>query len=90
MASADEIYGPITGLRHDNRLIKHIPWSAFKMADQDWIRVIDATLSRGRAGPGQGQFCRPVPWPSGHGPANLTHAPGQLDPGPVGSGQGRP
>ena len=45
------------------------------------------TLSGGWAGLGQGQFCRPVPWPSGYGPANLTRAPGQLDPGPVGSGR---
>ena len=37
-----------------------------------------ATLSRGWAGPGQGHFC----WP-------LTLAWGQLDPGPIGLGQGR-
>ena len=42
VASADEMYGPITTLRHDNRLVKHIPWSAFKMTDRDWTRVVDA------------------------------------------------
>jgi len=42
MTSADAMYGPITTLWHDNRLVKHIPWSAFKMSDQDWTRVVDA------------------------------------------------
>jgi len=36
------MYGPITTLRRDNRVVKHIPWSAFKMTDSDWNRVIDA------------------------------------------------
>ena len=36
------MYGPITMLRRDNRVVKHIPWSAFKMSDQDWCRVVDA------------------------------------------------
>jgi hypothetical protein len=40
--SADEMYGPITTLRHDGRLVKHIPWTAFKMLDRDWRRVVDA------------------------------------------------
>ena len=42
MSSADEMYGPITTLRRDNHLVKHIPWSAFKMAETDWMRVIEA------------------------------------------------
>lgn len=42
VTSADEMYGPITTLRRNNRLVKHIPWSAFKMADNDWNRVVDA------------------------------------------------
>ena len=42
VASADEMYGPITMLHRDNRLVKHIPWSAFKMTDRDWTRVVDA------------------------------------------------
>jgi hypothetical protein len=36
------MYGPITTIRRDNRLVKHIPWSAFKMVELDWMRVIDA------------------------------------------------
>jgi len=36
------MYGPITTLRRDNHVVKHIPWSAFKMTDADWNRVIDA------------------------------------------------
>ena len=35
------MYGPITSLRRDNRLMKHIPWTAFKMTDLDWDRVVD-------------------------------------------------
>ena len=42
VTSADAMYGPITTLRCDNRLVKHIPWSAFKMTDRDWTRVVDA------------------------------------------------
>ena len=36
------MYGPITTLRHDNCLVKQIPWLAFKMVDLDWTRVVDA------------------------------------------------
>ena len=36
------MYGPITTLRRNNRLVKHLPWSAFKLADEDWARVVDA------------------------------------------------
>jgi hypothetical protein len=42
MSSADKMYGPIMTLRRDNRLLKYIPWSAFKMVDLDWMRVTDA------------------------------------------------
>ena len=42
MNSADQMYGPITTLWRDNHLVKHIPWSAFKMVELDWMRVIDA------------------------------------------------
>lgn len=42
VTSADQMYGPITTLRRDNRLVKHIPWTAFKMTDLDWARVVDA------------------------------------------------
>ena len=36
------MYGPITTLRRDNQPVKHIPWTAFKLSDRDWHRVIDA------------------------------------------------
>ena len=39
---ADELYGPITILRHDGRIVKKIPWSAFKIAEGDWNRVVEA------------------------------------------------
>ncbi len=42
LTSADEMYGPVTTLRRNNRVVKHIPWTAFRLSDVDWIRVIDA------------------------------------------------
>ena len=42
VTSANEMYGPITTLCANNCLVKHIPWSAFKLSDQDWHRVVDA------------------------------------------------
>ena len=42
VSSADEMYGPITTLRRDSHIVKHIPWLAFKLADCDWTRVVDA------------------------------------------------
>ena len=37
------MYGPITTLRRNaTRVTKHIPWTAFKMLEQDWQRVVDA------------------------------------------------
>jgi hypothetical protein len=42
IASADELYGPITVLRCDGRITKKIPWSAFKISDVDWARVLTA------------------------------------------------
>ena len=36
------MYGPITTLRRNNRVEKHIPWAAFKMVEEDWTRVTDA------------------------------------------------
>jgi hypothetical protein len=41
LSSADEIFGPITTLRRNNRVVKHVPWSAFKLGDSDWERVVD-------------------------------------------------
>jgi len=36
------MYGPITTLCRNNHIVKHIPWSAFKLADEDWTRVVNA------------------------------------------------
>lgn len=41
VAAADELFGPITVLRRDGRVFKKIPWSAFKIAEMDWVRVLD-------------------------------------------------
>jgi hypothetical protein len=41
IASADELYGPITTLRRDGRVYKKIPWSAFQLKESDWVRVLD-------------------------------------------------
>jgi hypothetical protein len=41
LSSADEIFGPITTLRRDNRVVKRVPWSAFKLSDSDWAQVVD-------------------------------------------------
>ena len=36
------MYGLITTLRQDGHPVKHILWTAFKMSDHNWRRVIDA------------------------------------------------
>jgi hypothetical protein len=38
--SADELYGPITTIRHDGQ-VKHVPWTKFVLATRDWERVND-------------------------------------------------
>jgi hypothetical protein len=42
VASADQLYGPITIIRQDGLIIKKIPWSAFRLLENDWKRVADA------------------------------------------------
>jgi hypothetical protein len=37
--SADELYGPITTVRTNGKIVKKIPWSAFQLGDDDWKRV---------------------------------------------------
>jgi hypothetical protein len=44
ISSADQLYGPITVLRRDGRVVKNIPWSAFALSDVDWARVMDAKM----------------------------------------------
>ena len=41
LSSADEVYGPITTIRRNGHIIKHLPWSAFRLSDSDWKRVLD-------------------------------------------------
>jgi hypothetical protein len=42
ISSADQLYGPITTLRREGRVIKHIPWMAFALDTLDWDRVLRA------------------------------------------------
>ena len=40
--SADALFGPITTIRQDGRLVKEIPWTAFSLSADDWRHVMDA------------------------------------------------
>lgn len=42
LSLADELYGPITTIRKNNHVFKKIPWSAFKLSDDDWQLVYNA------------------------------------------------
>ncbi|KAM6496376.1 hypothetical protein JOM56_009082, partial [Amanita muscaria] len=42
LAAADELFGPITTCRQHGKVIKNIPWLAFKLSESDWARVEDA------------------------------------------------
>jgi len=42
LSSADELYGPITTIQKNNQIFKRIPWSAFKLSQDDWQLVYDA------------------------------------------------
>jgi len=41
IASTDQLYGPITTVCSEGQVVKKIPWSAFKMSNRDWARVLD-------------------------------------------------
>jgi hypothetical protein len=43
VATADQRYGPITTIRRDGQVIKHIPWSVFRFSETDWERVLEAS-----------------------------------------------
>jgi hypothetical protein len=43
VATADQRYGPITTIRREGRVVKHIPWSAFYFSETDWERVLEAS-----------------------------------------------
>jgi len=42
VATADQRFGPVTTIRSNGRIEKHIPWSAFTFSDDDWNRVSEA------------------------------------------------
>ncbi|KAH9920792.1 uncharacterized protein B0H18DRAFT_858501, partial [Fomitopsis serialis] len=39
--TADDLFGPITTLRAKGKIVKRIPWSSFKLKEQDWEHVKD-------------------------------------------------
>lgn len=39
VATADAKFGPITTIRKNGKIIKKIPWSAFRLEKEDWDRV---------------------------------------------------
>jgi hypothetical protein len=41
LSLADQLYGPITTIRQNNHLVKKIPWSVFRLSDDDWQLVYD-------------------------------------------------
>ncbi|KIM61041.1 hypothetical protein SCLCIDRAFT_122924, partial [Scleroderma citrinum Foug A] len=41
LSSADELFGPITTIRHNGKVVKHIPWSAFAFKVSDWEHLND-------------------------------------------------
>ena len=42
IASADHQYSPITTIRRDGQVAKHLLWSAFTLSQIDWERVLEA------------------------------------------------
>lgn len=42
ISTADDIYGPMTTIRREGRIEKHIRWEAFKLSEADWARVKEA------------------------------------------------
>jgi hypothetical protein len=42
LSTADEKFGPITTLRRQGAVVKHIPWTAFMFTESDWTRVVNA------------------------------------------------
>ncbi|KIK95566.1 hypothetical protein PAXRUDRAFT_140375 [Paxillus rubicundulus Ve08.2h10] len=41
LASADELYGPITTIRWNGQVTKHIPWMAFSLKASNWEWIND-------------------------------------------------
>jgi len=44
ISAADEIFGPITVTQTKGKVIKKIPWSTFRLSDNDWAYVKDVRL----------------------------------------------
>ncbi|KIK76895.1 hypothetical protein PAXRUDRAFT_109980, partial [Paxillus rubicundulus Ve08.2h10] len=44
ISSVNKLYGPITTIRHDRHIHKHIPWTAFVLKPLDWERVNDTKV----------------------------------------------
>ena len=44
MTAADDLFGPITTIRANGKVVKKIPWSAFRLSDSDWVRIEDVRL----------------------------------------------
>ena len=38
---ADALFGPITTVRKDGRVVKDIPWTAFTLTAGDWHHIAD-------------------------------------------------
>ncbi|KAM6503159.1 hypothetical protein JOM56_000102, partial [Amanita muscaria] len=41
VSAADKLFGPITTLRQNGHIAKHIPWAVFRLGKEDWKRVHD-------------------------------------------------
>lgn len=39
MATAEGKFGPITEIRRNGKVVKRIPWLAFRLEEADWRRV---------------------------------------------------
>jgi hypothetical protein len=42
LATADQLFGPITVICQNGHIVKTIPWSAFNLSDSDWELISDA------------------------------------------------
>jgi hypothetical protein len=42
ISTADELFGPVTVIQRNGKLVKNIPWTAFTFKNADWERVNDA------------------------------------------------
>ncbi|KAG1728190.1 uncharacterized protein EDB91DRAFT_1060754, partial [Suillus paluster] len=62
---ADELFGPITSIRHHGHVTKHIPWTVFSLKSSDWEHVNDTQVMISDANDIQQYFsseCLPTLW----------------------------